>query len=74
MRKDLFQVGDKITWASENHATMNEGRQRFGDGPFIITQIQEPHNPENTGVGHRQWLWSASFGPISGFYFRLADE
>ncbi len=37
--EDKFSEGDRVTWRDEDKATLTQGRQKWGDGPFTIEQI-----------------------------------
>lgn len=38
-RTDKFAVGDKVTWFDDEYATMTDGREHYGDGPFEIIKV-----------------------------------
>lgn len=83
-RTDKFAPGDKVVWADDHYATLTDGREKYGDGPFVIGKVfdrpyvSDPYDPELgsnwDSMGHTQHVSIlGAYSHISGAYFKKLD-
>lgn len=82
-RTDKFQVGDKVTWASDHHATITDGRKSYGEGPFVVSEVFDRPFYHYMGdrsnwddMGHTQHIKfdGNEYSLWSGAYFKKVEE
>lgn len=76
IREDKFKVGDKVTWANDDYATMTTNcRETYGDGPFEIVSVDESCC-QYRFMGHTQHVTLNHGGNnvYSGAFFKLVEE
>jgi hypothetical protein len=55
VRMDKFKVGDKVTWFDDHYATLVDGRERYGNGPFTVSKVYDRENFDHTGELGTLW-------------------
>lgn len=82
-RKDKFVIGQRVIWANDEMATITNGRDRFGDGPFVLSEvIDRSYNKYDDfgsnwqSMGHTQHVKIENdFESLfSGSFFKLLEE
>lgn len=76
-RTDKFKIGDWVTWFNDEWANLTGGRNRLGDGPFEIIDIDDSDFRVFKSVGHTQWPYILTKdGPerFSGAFFKVTKR
>lgn len=78
-----FHTGDRVTWRNDHYAELTDGRERWGDGPFIVKSTRRIEGAQNIrGAGHCQHVFVQMGGAIkqapdecfSGAFFQRVSE
>lgn len=83
IRYDKFSIGDRVTWFDDRYATLVDGREKHGDGPFTISgvidrEFEPPCDEDDqsnwSSMGHSQHVHINGLETIwSGAYFKLVE-
>ena len=72
VRQDKFQAGDLVTFIEEdpyNGSGISENHRRdHGNGPYLVTEVEELKSSTFKSSGHTQWL-EVDGHIYSGYWF-----